>query len=288
MNSLPLYIYTALHHPRAAGHHPRLRRGQRAADDGAGAVRRRPALLVRDKGVADEGPRRMPVLCRRSRSSAWSLPSVLARRAGTAAGAVPPRHALIEGSGSSWAENAVNQWVADVHSQGIQVVYTPDGDCPGPPGLRQQDVGLRRDLRRLPGRRPGHRRDRHLAGPALRLPAHRRRRDLVPVPDPVRRPAGARTCGCPGETLAKIFTNQITNWDDPAITEDNNGHALPVAARSPRWCSRRGPGATEQLTSYFATEFPSIWKSFSGVSRPRPSTSPARGTRSPRTAPTGP
>ena len=40
-------------------------------------------------------------------------------------------HALIEGSGSSWAANAVNQWVADVASQGIQVVYTPDGDAQG-------------------------------------------------------------------------------------------------------------------------------------------------------------
>ena len=40
-------------------------------------------------------------------------------------------HALINGSGSSWAANAVNQWVADVASQGIQVVYTPDGDAQG-------------------------------------------------------------------------------------------------------------------------------------------------------------
>ena len=30
-----------------------------------------------------------------------------------------------------------------------------------------------------------------------------------------------------GQTLAKIFTNQITNWNDPAITADNNGRALP-------------------------------------------------------------
>ena len=30
-----------------------------------------------------------------------------------------------------------------------------------------------------------------------------------------------------GETLAKIFTNQITNWNDPAITKDNNGRTFP-------------------------------------------------------------
>jgi len=47
----------------------------------------------------------------------------------TAAAAGPT--ALIQGSGSSWAANAVNQWVADVASQGVQVVYTPDGDAQG-------------------------------------------------------------------------------------------------------------------------------------------------------------
>ena len=46
-----------------------------------------------------------------------------------AGAAVTP--SLIEGSGSSWAENAVNEWVADVASQGVQVVYTPDGDAQG-------------------------------------------------------------------------------------------------------------------------------------------------------------
>ena len=53
----------------------------------------------------------------------------------TLAGASPqaplPSTALITGSGSSWAANAVNQWVADVASEGLQVVFTPDGDAQG-------------------------------------------------------------------------------------------------------------------------------------------------------------
>jgi phosphate transport system substrate-binding protein len=40
-------------------------------------------------------------------------------------------HALIQGSGSSWAANAVNQWIADVQSSGLQVVYTDSGDAQG-------------------------------------------------------------------------------------------------------------------------------------------------------------
>ena len=68
-----------------------------------------------------------------------------------------------------------------------------------------------------------------------------------------------------GETLAKIFTNQITNWDDPEITKDNNGVQLPSIPIVPVVQSE-GSGATEQLTDYFSTEYPSIWDSFAGQS----------------------
>ncbi len=40
-------------------------------------------------------------------------------------------HALIQGSGSSWSANAINQWIADVTSNGLQVVYTPNGSAQG-------------------------------------------------------------------------------------------------------------------------------------------------------------
>ena len=43
----------------------------------------------------------------------------------------------------------------------------------------------------------------------------------------------SRRCGCRARRIAKIFTNKITNWNDPAITDDNNGRALPVAADPP-------------------------------------------------------
>ena len=59
---------------------------------------------------------------------------------GSASAAVS--HALIQGSGSSWAANAVNQWVADVQSQGLQVVYTPNGDAQG----RQDFANLTSDF----------------------------------------------------------------------------------------------------------------------------------------------
>jgi ABC-type phosphate transport system substrate-binding protein len=65
-----------------------------------------------------------------------------------------------------------------------------------------------------------------------------------------------------GETLTKIFTGQITNWSNSAITKDNNGHALPSIPIIPVVQSE-GSGATAQLTRYFNAEYPSIWHPFS-------------------------
>src|SRR4051812_39087827 len=40
-------------------------------------------------------------------------------------------HALITGSGSSWSANAVSQWIADVESNGLKVVYSAVGSAQG-------------------------------------------------------------------------------------------------------------------------------------------------------------
>ena len=70
-----------------------------------------------------------------------------------------------------------------------------------------------------------------------------------------------------GETLAKIFTDQITNWDDPAITADNNGRQLPSMPIIPVVHSE-GAGSTFQFTNWINTEYPSLWHSFSGYNFP--------------------
>jgi ABC-type phosphate transport system substrate-binding protein len=171
-------------------------------------------------------------------------------------------HALIQGSGSSWAANALNQWVADVNSQGIQVVYTPDGDAQGrqdyanktsdfsvtsigyqgrDPVTGVTDTSNGRPYAYLP-----------IAAGGTSFPYH-----VVIDGQQV------KNLRLSGETLAKIFTNQITNWDDPEITADNDGNKLPSLPIIPVVQSE-GSGATAQLTRYFATEYPSIWQAYSG------------------------
>jgi len=184
----------------------------------------------------------------------------------TAPSAGAAAHAEINGSGSSWAENAVNQWVQDVNSEGIEVVYSPDGDAQGRQDFANgvSDFSVTSDG--YQGRDPVTGvSDTSDGRPYVYLPIAA---GGTSFPYQIRFDGQqVENLRLSGQTLAKIFTNQITNWDDPAITKDNNGHALPSLPITPVVQSE-GSGATEQLTNYFATEFPSIWQSYSGQSGP--------------------
>lgn len=178
-----------------------------------------------------------------------------------AASAVAP-HALIQGSGSSWAANAVNQWVADVANQGLQVVYTANGAAQGrkdyankstdfgvtdspyrgkDPTTGVPDTPLGRSFAYLP-----------IVAGGTSFPYH------VEVGGKL-----VRTIRLSGETIAKIFTNKITNWNDPQITRDNNGKALPSIPVIPVVRSD-GAGVTNQFTTWLSKEYPSIWADCNG------------------------
>jgi phosphate transport system substrate-binding protein len=166
-------------------------------------------------------------------------------------------HALIQGSGSSWAANAINQWVADVANQGLRVVFTANGAAQGrkdyanrsndfgvsdipfrgkDPTTGQADTPLGRSFAYLP-----------VAAGGTSFPYH------IEVAGKL-----VRNLRLSGETIAKIFTSKITNWNDSQITKDNNNHALPSIPIIPVVHSE-GAGVTNQFTSYLADQFPSIW-----------------------------
>ena len=68
-----------------------------------------------------------------------------------------------------------------------------------------------------------------------------------------------------GETISKIFTNEITNWNDPAITKDNNGRAFPSLPITPVVRSD-GSGTTAQFTLWMDNQYPDVWRPFYGKS----------------------
>ncbi len=170
--------------------------------------------------------------------------------------------ALIVGSGSGWSANAVNQWVADVQGSGLQVVYTPNGSAQGRKDFayKTTDYGVS-DIGYLGTDPVTGDSDTSLGRQFAYLPI---------VAGGTSFPYQVRVAGqlkrnirLSGQTLAKIFTNNITNWNDPAITADNNGSRLPSLAIIPVVHSE-GSGATAQFTRYLNAVHPQIWGPFLG------------------------
>lgn len=172
--------------------------------------------------------------------------------------------AKIEGSGSSWAANAVNQWIADVTSSGLQVVFTSQGSAQGRKDFANNttdfavsDIGFR-------GVDPATGdQDTNQGRPYAYLPIVAGGTSF-----PYNLQFGGkqiRDLRLSGETLAKIFTNQITNWSDNQITADNNGRKMPAIAIVPLVHSE-GSGSTAQLTKYFDAQYPGVWRPYFGQS----------------------
>ena len=173
-------------------------------------------------------------------------------------------HEQIGGSGSSWAALAVQAWVSD-ESSSMQVVYTPSGSAQGRIDFANgqndfavSDIGYQGQNPQTGSNDESKRPYAYLpiVGGATAFPYH-----IVVAGQQV------QNLRLSGLTLAKIFTDQITNWDDPAITADNNGHALPSIPIIPVIHSE-GAGTTYQFTDWLNTEYPQLWKAFSQYSFP--------------------
>ena len=173
----------------------------------------------------------------------------------------PTVYAQIEGTGSTWSELIVQQWITDVNSSGMQVVYTGGGSSKGRKDFAQAstdfaiseipyqgvdeqgqaDTSNGREFAYLP----------IVAGGTAFTYQLKVGGQLV------------RNLRLSGPTIAKIFTNQITNWNDPAISKDNNGRKFPSLPITPV-VRADGSGTTAQFTSWMDHQYPSVWRAFFG------------------------
>jgi phosphate transport system substrate-binding protein len=176
-------------------------------------------------------------------------------------------HDRIEGSGSSWSANAVNQWIADVEPQGLQVVFTATGSAQGRKDFALRTVDYAVTDIPYSGKADAHSGEVDNSGgrPYAYLPIVA---GGTSFPYQVR-VAGqlVRNIRLSGRTLARIFTGQVTNWNDQAITSDNNGRQLPSLKITPVVHSE-GSGSTAQFTAYLAKTFPDLWGPFNGSDNP--------------------
>jgi phosphate transport system substrate-binding protein len=183
--------------------------------------------------------------------------------------------AQITGSGSTWAQNAIEQWIADVSaSQGLQVVYTGSGSAQGRTDFRNDTTDFAVSDIGFQGFDPSNdTNDTNCQN--YNPPSDCRPYAYLPiVAGGTSFPYQIRVGGqlvtnlrLSGETLAKIFTLQITNWDDPEITADNDGHRLPDLPIIPVVDSE-GSGASYQFTEYLNTLYPKIWQPFAKITGP--------------------
>jgi ABC-type phosphate transport system substrate-binding protein len=200
-------------------------------------------------------------------------PLMAASAVSTSAQAAPPSTAQIDGSGSTWAENAVNQWISDVTAQGLQVVFDPTGSAQGRTDFRNETTDFGVSDIGFQGFDPSNGSN----DSACQNPPNGDCRAYAYLPivaGGTSFPYQVRVGGklvenlrLSGETIAKIFTNQITNWDDPEIASDNNGLKLPSLPIIPVVDSQ-GSGASYQFTEYLSREDASIWGPYNGSNSP--------------------
>ena len=163
------------------------------------------------------------------------------------AGAVGPRaaYATIEGTGSTWSELIVKQWIADVDANGIKVVYTGGGSSKGRKDFAQNTTDFAISEIPYQGNDETGQADTSNGRDYAYLPLVAGGTAFtyqLKVGD-----TQVKNLRLSGETLAKIFTNEITNWNDPAITADNNGRTFPDKPIMPVVRSD-GSGTTAQFT----------------------------------------
>jgi ABC-type phosphate transport system substrate-binding protein len=167
----------------------------------------------------------------------------------------------ITGSGSSYASVPIFTWAGEVASEGLGVSFNPDGSSEGRQNYMQgsQVDFAASDVAFDNGRDK-------LAGTGAQVPKWGY--DYLPlVADDVAFPYHLTVNGhaitnlrLSGQTLMEIFTGQITNWDNPAITKDY-GHKLPSLPIIPVIHSDLA-GTTYFFTSWLAREYPSQWNAF--------------------------
>ncbi|NTW41528.1 MAG: phosphate ABC transporter substrate-binding protein PstS [Cellulomonadaceae bacterium] len=169
----------------------------------------------------------------------------------------------IEGSGSTWSQVIVEQWIADVSANGMQVTYNGNGSSQGRKNFASNvtDFGISE----IPFQGTDEKGDADTSGG----------REFAYLPIVAGGTAFTyhleaagelvRDIRLSGETIAKIFTSQITTWADPAIKADNNGRSFPDTPIVPVVRSD-GSGTTAQFTTYLDNQYPSIWRPYFGRS----------------------
>lgn len=170
----------------------------------------------------------------------------------------------ISGSGSTWSQNALDQWRKNVASNyGMTVNYSGTGSSAGRTDFRNSTVDFA--ISEIPfqdnpedGSAPEttFSDGTPLQGKFAYMPIVAGGTSLMyNLKIGGKRVTNLRLSG---EVIAKIFSGQIAKWNDPAIQSDNPALAMPDKTITPVYRSD-GSGTSAQFTLWMSKQFGNIW-----------------------------
>jgi phosphate ABC transporter phosphate-binding protein len=166
----------------------------------------------------------------------------------------------VSGSGSTWSENAINQWIADVAQYGMRVNYNGDGSSQGRQDFLDGTVDFAAsDIPFQSHPTDGSAPEDPAPGTYAYMPITAGGTSFMyNLTINGQRVTNLRLSG---ENIAKIFTGQITKWNDPAIQVDNPQLDLPDITIVPVVRSD-GAGSTAQFVLWMINQYSSIWNAY--------------------------
>lgn len=165
----------------------------------------------------------------------------------------------VSGSGSTWSQNALDQWTRDVKSNfGIVVNYAGTGSSDGRNQFRSGTVDFA--VSEIPyGIVQGGNPDPLPSRPFAYMPiVAGGTAFMYNLTIGGKRVTNLRLSG---ETITKIFTGVIKRWNDPQIAKDNPGLVMPNRAIVPVVRSD-GSGTSAQFTTWMAAQHQGLWDAY--------------------------
>lgn len=161
----------------------------------------------------------------------------------------------ISGAGSTWSQNALDQWRRNVNQYGMKVNYQGTGSSDGRNQFRNGTVDFA--VSEIPYGLSD--------GGVVDSPPSRKHAYMPIVAGGTAfmynlKIGGKRVTNLrlSGESIAKLFTGVITRWDDPAIAADNPGLRLPARRVVPVVRSD-GSGTTAQFSTWLSKRHAGTW-----------------------------
>jgi phosphate ABC transporter phosphate-binding protein len=197
-------------------------------------------------------------LARRTRVALAAMAALVAGSLAAGASAQAASYVPVSGAGSTWSQNAIDQWRRNVAQYGLTVNYQGTGSSDGRNQFRNGTVDF--GVSEIPY---GLKDNGVVDSPPTRSYAY------MPIV------AGGTSfmynlkiggkqvtnLRLSGDTLTRIFTGGIKFWNDPAIKTDNPGLALPARPVVPVVRSD-GSGTTAQFTLWMSKLHSSLWDSY--------------------------